>query len=160
MNAKGYTITSPEAFSSLGAEDRKKTLKAINDVASFGQSMDKLISYAGKYGTKVLPWTEKKKIEAETRNAMLIAKELYNLWVLNWPDLSIMEQVIPDITSNSFLKWAFTNEKALMENAKKTVLDNITPIIANAGLSKVGNSQNISDPLEITTENDPLWLGF
>jgi len=133
---KWFNISNKEAFNALSSADRKKLSTDIDVFGAFNQSMDKLIWYAEKYWTKTLPWTTKRLIEQEHKNALLQAKELFNLWVLNWPDLELMEDVIPSITAgkNPF-KWFFTNEVKLMRGAKQTVLDNTKATLRNKWIS-------------------------
>ena len=40
-------------------------------------------------------------MSAEVRNSQLLAKEIYNLGVLNGPDLSLMESIIANPTDTS-----------------------------------------------------------
>lgn len=43
-------------------------------------------------------WWEWKELTLLRRDAILRAKEIYNLWVLNWPDLQLMEDIIVQTT--------------------------------------------------------------
>jgi len=153
LRNKGFSITSPETYNALSTQEKKDIITMTNSFWAFWQSMDKLIWYAEKYWTKTLPWTVKKTIEQERQNALLQAKELFNLWVLNWPDLELMEKVIPSITASwvfQMFKWAITDEVELMKWAKQTVLDNANITFKNAWISQTWwNSNN--------TVASPTW---
>ena len=78
--------------------------KAINTIDAMGTSLNNYTSLVKSYGSQILPGGKKLELQAAHRDLMLEAKELYNLGVLNGPDLTLMESVILDPTS---MKGAF-----------------------------------------------------
>lgn len=98
-NASWFTISNPDAFVNTTQPQKKSINEAIAQVQPFIASIDKVKELVKKH------WTENaysewwKAINREIRNAQLLAKEIYNLWVLNWPDLSLMESIITNPTS-------------------------------------------------------------
>lgn len=123
-------IANPQAFSSVVTNPAK--IKAINialqNVPAFKDTMDQLIWLVDKYGTEILPSNERKKMQILVKDAQLQAKEIYNLWVLNWPDLSLMEAIISDPTTWSAkinqLWWLWISYKESIQNAKDKILNN------------------------------------
>lgn len=138
FNPKWFTIANPDAF--IGTDDKQKVAisDAVAQVQPFIQSMDKVIELAKKYNTE-LPFTVAgKEINQEVKNAQLIAKEIYNLWVLNGPDLSLMEAIISNPAWN-FSKFTFRqNYSKQLERAKKTILDNAISKLKSAWLEYIG----------------------
>lgn len=145
LKQKWFNLVDYETYKDISNDDRKKLAEEIKSFWAFEQSMDKLITYAEKYWNKTLPWTTKKLIEQETQNAFLQAKELFNLWVLNGPDIDILAKVIPDITSNGItqlFKWAITDEVKLMEWAKKSISDNVKASFNAKWITPIGEKSD------------------
>lgn len=132
----GFEITNPDAFSATSAKQKEDITTAIKQVQPFIASIDKLIKMVKENGTEN-PYSEVgKKMAAEVKNTQLIAKEIYNLGVLNWPDLSLMEAIIQNPTSaEANTLWSFQDYASLLENAKKTILDNATAQARSVGLN-------------------------
>ena len=78
-----YEIETPDGriIEVEGAPGKQKEAiaEAVNNVAPFIQSMDKVIAMAKEYGTETTMSTAGKKMNQEIRNSQLIAKEIYNL---------------------------------------------------------------------------------
>jgi hypothetical protein len=105
--------------------------------------MDQLIALTDKYGTELLPWNAKNQMNMLVKDAQLQAKEIYNLWVLNWPDLSLMEAIISNPASIT-AKWEQlfgVNFKKSLENAKKKIMDNAYEKAKSIWLSPISQSK-------------------
>ena len=124
FNAKWFNIENPAAFIWTSKKQKQAIATAINNVAPFIQSMDKIIKMVDKYWTETTLSNAGKKMNQEVRNAQLIAKEIYNLWVLNWPDLSLMEDIIANPTSIWANIQLWSDYWALLRSWKKTIIDN------------------------------------
>jgi hypothetical protein len=64
--------------------------------ASLNSSLDHYADMVGKTGLAVTPGSEKDTLNTVRQGIMLEAKELFNLGVLNGPDLQLMEKMIYD----------------------------------------------------------------
>ncbi len=125
VNASWFDIVNPEAFSATSAKQKEDISTAITQVQPFIDSMDRLIALVKEHGTEN-PWTENGiKMNSEVKNAQLIAKEIYNLWVLNWPDLSLMESIIKNPTSTAANTiGSFQDYADLLEDGKSKIIEN------------------------------------
>ena len=129
FNWAWLTISNPTAFASAvtDASKIKEVNKAVLTLPKFKDTMDQLISLEKEYWTENRPTQAKQTMNMLVKDAQLQAKEIYNLWVLNWPDLSLMESIIPNPTSWSalwpqILWWVSYNE--MLKSAKDKVLWN------------------------------------
>ena len=107
-------------------KDTRKTInKWLASIPAFENTMDKLISLVDEYGTEIIAWTVKTQMKTLYNDALLQAKEIYNLWVLNWPDIDIMMDVIPNPTGwrakFSQLFWAGISYREALRNSKGSV---------------------------------------
>ena len=59
-------------------------------------ALDRYAGLVERTGMNILPGQEADSIAAERTNIQLQLKELFNLGVLNGPDLMLMEQMLPD----------------------------------------------------------------
>lgn len=64
---------------STTVDQRKAVDKAVQNINPFITTMDKLITLAKKYGNESTATSAGKEMEQLTRNAQLLAKEIYNL---------------------------------------------------------------------------------
>lgn len=86
----------------------KPTASITTSAAQAKQAHDALMSELDNYnalvqknGAAVMPGTEKDQLLQSRRNIQLQAKELYNLGVLNGPDMMLMDNLLPDASVNS-----------------------------------------------------------
>lgn len=149
-----FKITNPQAFIATSAKQKEDISNAIKQVAPFITGMDDLIKLVKENGTEN-PYSETgRKMTASAKNLQLIAKEIYNLGVLNWPDLSLMEAIIAnptDMTANTI--GSFQNYETLLKDAKKTILKNVVSQAKWAGLEY---TKLIDDPIEKAKANAPV----
>lgn len=128
LNWLWLTIANQQAFASTASNAPK--MKAINEallvLPSFTNTMDQLIALTNEYWTELIPWKAKNEMKMLVKDAQLQAKEIYNLWVLNWPDLSLMEAIISNPTDFT-AKWEQffgVSFKKSLENAKDKIINN------------------------------------
>lgn len=156
LNGLWLTIANPQAFASTATNTPK--MKAINEalavVPAFTNTMDQLIALTDKYWTELIPWNAKNQMNMLVKDAQLQAKEIYNLWVLNWPDLSLMESIIANPTAWT-AKWQQlfgVNFKKSLENAKAKIMDNAIEKAKSIWLAPIWVQTKTQ------TNSDPLWL--
>lgn len=145
--ASWFNIENPQAFSSTSKKQKEDISTAIQNVQPFVSSMDRVKELVKKYGTEN-PYSEwGKMINAEVKNAQLIAKEIYNLGVLNWPDLSLMEAIIANPTSiwSNLMPWQ--DYVSQLESGKQKILENMKAKAWSVWLSFWwnGNNTNTAD---------------
>ena len=125
VNAAGLQIADENTFLWIDKDTRKTINQWIASIPAFESSMDKLIELVDEYGTERLPTNARQQMRTLYNDAMLQAKEIYNLWVLNWPDLEIMEAVIPNPTARwakyNQMLWMWVSYKQALTNAKESV---------------------------------------
>ncbi len=94
-NLKWFKLEDPTALSAIDSSTRRQLDNDINAMQALDDSMATLISMVEKHWPQLtrLP-KEAAEFESTYLNALLQAKEVYNLWVLNWPDLDIMKWLI------------------------------------------------------------------
>lgn len=131
----GFEIANPDAFIATTPKQKEEIMTAIKQVKPFEDSMNRLIELTKKYNTE-LPWTkEGRAMSAEVRNAQLLAKEIYNLWVLNWPDLTLMESIITNPTNLTSKLTGWQDYAEFLENAKQTIMNNAKSQASSVWLS-------------------------
>ena len=79
-------------------ESGKDKGAAYQSQAQIEASLNNYRSQLQKYGPRVVPSGDKLKLRASYNDLLLEAKELYNLGVLQGPDLELMNQVMQDPT--------------------------------------------------------------
>lgn len=87
----------PKANNSLDKEKRQawETITRVED------SLNRYRNDLETIGTEIWPGKDKLQLQGSYRDLLLEMKELYNLGVLNGPDLEIMESILKDPTSIS-----------------------------------------------------------
>ncbi len=104
----GYFYTSPDPQNPQLAPipgwtgpDETKRKAALDVVGRMEGSLDRYQSALMESGAEILPGSAKLGLEAAYTDLMLEAKELFNLGVLNGPDLMLMQQYVRDPTTIS-----------------------------------------------------------
>ena len=153
LQQKWFTISNAEAFKNVDSKTLEAVNKAIAQVPAFEKAMDDIIKLVEKSWTEFPISSKGREINQKIRNAQLIAKEIYNLWVLNWPDLALMESIIANpATRTSKLEWTFVDYKDLLKKWKETILWNAYAQAQNIWLSP------ISKTTKYTPNTDyPTW---
>lgn len=80
-------------------DDAKKFKDSVTAAEGMQASLNRLQEITKKHGTELLPGAVKGEMDQLARDIQLQAKELYNLGVLNGPDLSLLEEVVTRPTS-------------------------------------------------------------
>lgn len=153
MKQKGFSISNPTAFTSQDPDTLKAVNKSISQVQPFIKAMDDIIKLS-KDNNAPLPFTKAgRELSQKIKNAQLIAKEIYNLWVLNWPDLSLMESIIANpvwwTTRGSNM---FASYPELLEKGKQTVLNNAYSQANSIGLDPINKDNNASPSTNISSD--------
>lgn len=89
-----YTPT----YAQNSAPQREKLNDSIAKISDIDDRISQLKKLFEKNWTEVWPTEAKKKMASLRQQIILKAKEVENLWVLNWPDLWILESLIPETT--------------------------------------------------------------
>lgn len=142
LKQKWFTITNPEAYLSTDQDTRTNVNKAVEQVPWFIDTMDRLIALTKEQGTEAPRTASALQMKQLVVDAQLKAKEIYNLWVLNWPDLELMQAIIKDpvgfgakIAANTPL--IRRDYAQLLRNAKETILSNAYGKASQVWLSPV-----------------------
>ena len=133
---KWFELKNPWLFARSDSKLKQKLNESIDFAAEAQPSFERMISLIDRYGGEVMPWVVKTEMNQLYQDILLKGKEIYNLWVLNWPDLVIMENVL-GITPWSL--WAKFRSKSFlkkqMENARRTFNENVWAKAENYWLS-------------------------
>lgn len=153
-NQAWFTISNPDAFIGVDDKVRDTINKWLTSLPAFRSTMEELIKLVEKNWTELLPWSTKTQMQQLATNAKLQAKEIYNLWVLNWPDLDLMNTIIPDPTSWTAklnqLFWMWVSYKDALKNAKDTVLSVWSSNASQVGLSPVWSDNISTETIKLT----------
>lgn len=153
LKQKWFTISNAEAFKNVDSKTLEAVNKAISQVPAFEQAMNDLIKLVWESWTEFPVSWKWREINQKIKNAQLIAKEIYNLWVLNWPDLSLMESIIANpATWTSKLEWTFVDYKDLLKKWKETILWNAYAQAKNIWLTPISKSVKYTANTEY-----PVW---
>lgn len=82
-----------------GAGNNTAALKIKHSLMSFMEGLDDYESIYGKSGGAVVPGADKDKLSTQRRALQMQMKELYNLGVLNGPDLDLLNEMMVDPTA-------------------------------------------------------------
>lgn len=121
---KWFDVTNAGTLTRTPNAIKQKLLASIDATASAQPSFDKLIALVEQYWSEVMPGQIKDQMTQLYEDILLQGKEIYNLWVLNWPDLEIMEEVLGGRPTNLSAK--FKSKARLIqqfENARNTFND-------------------------------------
>jgi murein DD-endopeptidase MepM/ murein hydrolase activator NlpD len=86
------------SYASLSATQREKLNESMTKIGDIDMRLEKLKKLFNDNWTEVLPTQAKKEMQSLKQQIILKAKEVENLGVLNWPDLWILESLIPETT--------------------------------------------------------------
>lgn len=97
--ADAGSVTS-DAFpiSPAGVGDQSDINRAAYSYRTFNNALDDYKKIVAEGGVSIIPGVQKDSIDVARRNLQMQMKELYNLGVLNGPDLDLMNQIIVDPT--------------------------------------------------------------
>lgn len=115
LGSQNMSIDNPDFYVSMNADDRKQFKADAKTIKNVTLKIDDIIR---RVQTDWLPnqtlsgkWSELKALVRDLQLQMK-GEGLYNLWVLNWPDLSLLESVIPtpDLIAKAWWKDNFINK--------------------------------------------------
>ena len=90
---KWFEVTNPNAIARMTTKNMNDLTTSIDKMRWLESAFDEYISLLEEYGTE-FTWVWDELLNWARSDIVLLAKEIYNLWVLNWPDLEIMESVL------------------------------------------------------------------
>jgi hypothetical protein len=88
-------ITDPKAIKPTEAQ-KNRVSQVDQSFNAIGTELDRYAELVGKTGIEAMPGAAKDNLNTVRQGIMLQLKELFNLGVLNGPDLSLMERMIYD----------------------------------------------------------------
>lgn len=94
------------SYANISATQREKLNDSLTKIWDIDQRLQKLKDLFWEVWTEVWPTKKKSEMETLRKQIILKAKEVENLWVLNWPDLWILEDLLPSTTW--FVSWMFS----------------------------------------------------
>lgn len=144
-----FNIQDPQTFMNIPGGRKAEVTEALTTSMSFLKDLRDIRNIVNK---EWLPRQNVQGIWAQLNSkyysSLMKLKEYYDLWVLNWPDLDIMEKIIPQITSRWDAKT--TKEDALSQmNALLKSFDESLDLDTNA----IGLWRNpVTGPWSLTPE--------
>jgi hypothetical protein len=146
----GTTVSgyiSPEGFvpatAPVAPEPTENENKQVLALRTAHDTLKDLKSTFAKTGTEILPTAGKTRLGSQYRNLQLQLKELFNLGVLNGPDLELMNQVLVDPTSVSANALYGGTDRVLasMEEVQKFIENKEKALLQSPGVkAREGNS--------------------
>lgn len=121
----GFDITDPGTLSRLTPAERTALNADISKAKDIQQWFDTLLDLVKVHWSESY-WDISKQMSKIYWDLSLKAKDSYWLWVLNWPDLPLIERVL--WTDPSSLSWAFKRKSTLIkgiEDAKEIFKNSI-----------------------------------
>ena len=138
FNNNNLTITDTQAYIASSEAIKKKVDTQMLQVKPFIQSMDKLISLVDQYGSEWDKTAKGREMNTLWNNAIMSAKEIYALGALTWPDMSVIEWVVPNPTGwSSNILSGVIDYADVLRNSKQAVLDNANSSAQALGISVI-----------------------
>lgn len=91
-------VYNPQRYSAMSATQREKLNESVTKIGDIDRRMTRLRELFEENGTETWPTAAKSEMQSLRQQIILKAKEVENLWVLNWPDLWILEDLLPGTT--------------------------------------------------------------
>ena len=91
-------VYNPQKYSAISATQREKLNESVTKIGDIDRRMTRLRELFEENGTETWPTAAKSEMQSLRQQIILKAKEVENLWVLNWPDLWILEDLLPGTT--------------------------------------------------------------
>jgi hypothetical protein len=135
---QGFVISGSVSPEGPGGEfttkQKNDAVRADSSFKSLSQEIDNFENLIEKTGISILPGKDRDAIVQARTNIQLQMKELFNLGVLNGPDLELMERLIFDPTSASAIGTSLGGDAALQDRAKSSLRD------LKAALTRIRNA--------------------
>lgn len=100
-------VYNPQKYSAISATQREKLNESVIKIGDIDRRITRLRELFDENGTEVIPTKAKAEMNSLRQQIILKAKEVENLWVLNWPDLWILEDLLPSTTWFWSGVWSF-----------------------------------------------------
>lgn len=148
------------------ATQKEKLNESVTKIGDIDSRISQLKSLFEKNGTEVWPTADKSVMESLRKQIILKAKEVENLGVLNWPDLGILEDLLPSTTW--VMSWLFSfdsNTMAKLNNIQNNYRMDAKTKAINYGAKidfkwdQPTQSQSNTAPFTMDTL-DNEWLNF
>ena len=94
------------SYSTMSAIQREKLNESLTKIGDIDQRIQQFKKLFIENGTEVLPTKARSEMETLRQQIILKWKEVENLWVLNWPDLWILESLLPSTTGIKSGLWS------------------------------------------------------
>jgi len=128
LKASWFELTDPSFFSTMTPDQRKQF---NNDTKTIRSTVDKLDKIIADVNTNWLPsqwffWRWKQVKQSITDLQLQLKNEwVYNLGVLNWPDLSLIESVVPQVWFDSAVTLWKDWYINMLKNAKQMYIEQL-----------------------------------
>jgi hypothetical protein len=127
---------------------KTEAIKGRNAYDSIMKGLDTFEGLLNEHGSTVLPGEAKDAYDVARRSLQLQMKELFNLGVLNGPDLTLMDQLLIDPTSLSGAAMDATGYASMKERGaaniaqlRQMMTELIAPKLQSAGAATPGQSK-------------------
>lgn len=149
--------------SGVGEENQINTAAAA--YRTFNNALDDYDTLVAEGGVAIMPGEQKDSIRVARRNLQMQMKELYNLGVLNGPDLALMNEILIDPNGlwNKFLDvTGVADTEGRVENnidqVRKIMRQMVEPKLKSMGVSPEQIYQPKGDSLENMSDDDLMKL--
>jgi len=140
---KWFEISNPTSFINISPAKRDKLDTSIEQVWTFDSQLDDVINKVEQGGVEIQWYFGRgRELTQDINNLALLAKEIYNLWVLNWEDLRLMQNILPnpaDFSATIQWKDAIITQ---LKNAKKKFNNTINGKAMQYGIKRIDPSSN------------------
>lgn len=139
---KWFDIVEPISFININPSDRTKLNQSIEKSGSFDMQIQDIINKIEEWWTERQPYLFRgRELNTDITNLVLLAKDIYDLWVLNWPDLRLMETILPNPAGiSATLQWK-TEILSQLKNAQKKFNNTINSKAEQYWLKKIWEAQ-------------------
>lgn len=86
------------SYATISATQREKLNESMTKIGDIDRRLERLKTLFNESWTEALPTKTKAEMNSLRQQIILKAKEVENLGVLNWPDLWILESILPETT--------------------------------------------------------------
>lgn len=158
---RGTQVVAPgPGMTPLQGKPNEGVQKQLNGITALGGAVDEYVKEISDFGPMDLLRPDRRaSMGTKYNNMMLLAKEAYNLGVLNGPDFQILQQVVTNplstrgaITSNEALTTQATELKRIMGNLRAAIRGGQPPAAAAAPSGQLGSGSYLPPISDIEAE--------
>lgn len=148
LNAQGFSLTDAGFYSTMSADERKTFNSDTRTIKNVVYKIDELIKTIQEkwlpvlWQTMVWYWSQLKQKVSDLQ-LQLKNEGVYNLWVLNGPDLSVINSVLPQMSPTQRVSWE-DNYLQLLKGARQMYIDQV-------------NQQNLDKWVVFSPGGAPTW---